>query len=104
MSILLEKRHMLPTTLVLPGVHFDSYKPSSVTLLFPHVLIYQLGHDGLGVDGEKRGGEEGEVIVLKAVVKITNSKSLTATNLRSSHSICECSSYITVDERLLFLL
>lgn len=84
---LLEKRPMLPTSLVFPGVRFDSYKPSSVTFLFRHVLTYQFGHDGLGVDGEEWGGEEGEVIVPKAVDKISNSKSLTETNARSSHGI-----------------
>lgn len=86
-STLLEKRHTLPTSLVFPGVRFDSYKPSSVTFLFRHVLTYPFGHDGLGVDGGEGGGEEGEVIVPKAVDKISNSKSLTATYARSSHGI-----------------
>lgn len=69
-NTMLEKRPMFPPSLVLPGVHF---RPSSVILLFPHVLIYQHGHDVVGVDGEERGGEDCDVIVLKAGEKISNS-------------------------------
>lgn len=71
-----ERDVILPTSLVLPGGHLDPYKPSSVALLYPHVSLYCLGHDDLGVDGGERDGEEGEVTVLKAVDKLSDSTSL----------------------------
>lgn len=103
-ATMLGNRHEFIASSVLPGVHFDIYKPNFVVLLLLLVLMYWLALRRRS-RWQERGDWEGEGTVVEAVGKIPTSESARTRNAGSLHGVWERPRSLNwLDQRISFRL